>query len=61
VVIGRQGKMGSGIIVRIFLGQIRQRLRIVRLNEHRIRNIIYPFRGQTKTLLVARAQPEVSL
>jgi hypothetical protein len=53
--------MGSGIIVRIFLGQIRQRLRIVRLNEHRIRNIIYPFRGQTKTLLVARAQPEVSL
>jgi hypothetical protein len=54
--------MGSGIIVGIFLGQIRQRLRIVRLNEHRIRNIIYPFRGQqTKTLLVARAQPEVSL
>jgi hypothetical protein len=61
VVIGRQGKMGSGIIVGIFLGQIRQRLRIARLNEHRIRNIIYPFCGQTKTLLVARAQPEVSL
>ncbi len=53
--------MGSGIIVGIFLGQIRQRLRIARLNEHRIRNIIYPFCGQTKTLLVARAQLGVSL
>jgi hypothetical protein len=61
VVIGRQGKRGSGIIVGIFLGQIRQRLRIARLNEHGIRNIIYPFCGQMKTLLVARAQPEVSL
>jgi hypothetical protein len=40
--------MGSGIIVRIFLGQIRQRLRIARLNEHRIRNIIYPFCGPDK-------------